>query len=203
MLKLKPKANMPDSRWVSLEKMAVGDGREKAFALPEAFLPYDVVVFVGHQRINVRNPVTGRSIEAVVEDGTVTFTEPVEDGEVIFAVALDAEVGDTRFKVFPFTGGAQAKLAKANEALKKGKLTVDQQNAAQYRISFLELIDDAWYGVFSESDDGEVVAVPCTRENREAFLDQLDCLTYGAFISQVSVALAKIDRKEKAADLGK
>ena len=195
----------PEGEWASFgEPCGVGDAATKEFKLPfPASEARSVIVL---QNFNI----VGSDDRLVVmndKDGTILRDEPNgyqlqtrgEEMWVVFdrAPALEVKItvsclgrkSENAFKVLPMSTLLGKKISAGQPAIFRGpakdrdKVTSNDLQEAG-RVSFMELVQD-WHGI--QNTDG--TELPCTPEMKKAFLDSLDAMFFGIFVSNRASAI--------------
>jgi hypothetical protein len=198
----------PEGEWASFNEACVppkGDGTTKEFKTPiPASEARSVLVMRGFfmmapdNRLTVTNQKTG-SIERDDPDGYkletrgegelwVVFDRAPAFEEPVSVSGLGRKVGDA-FKILPASTFLQQKIREKQPAIFRGAVK-DRENITQQdlqegaRVNFEFFVED-WLGI----SDGQSAPLPCTPENKKAFLEQKDATFFGLFVSNRAGAI--------------
>jgi len=195
----------PEGTWCSFNEFCgKGDGATKEFKTPIPAAEARAILVL--RNFDLASP-DGRIVTMNDKDGTILKDEP--DGyhfetrdEALWVVfdrapalgtrisvsGLGRQVGDS-FKVLPMSTLLGKKISDKQPAIFRGspkdrdKVTSNDLQEAG-RVSFEMLVVD-WSGV-TDMDDKPL---PCTSDNKKAFLDNADAMFFGIFASDRASAI--------------
>jgi hypothetical protein len=195
----------PEGDWTSFNEPCtpvLGDGINKEFKAPipaaearSVLVMRDFFMMATDNRLKetnekdgttLRDDPDGYKLETRGEDELWIVTDRAPAfGARMSVSGLGRKVGDA-FLVLPMSTVLQKRIEEKQPASlrKRDKNAVSLQDLQEAgRVSFQELVTD-WAGI-----EGETGPLPCTPENKKAFLDQKDALFFGLFVSNRAGAI--------------